>query len=163
MRLLIIALPFMLFSASSGAKDRVDQYLEIMEASLNTTSLFYKRLSPEVAKHIKPVKLPEEARKVAECVVDTAKKQNQIALFDESMKKNRAFRDYIINTPELTLLTLEQDQEFIKIQNDMDSSKYEPFVKITRDCGATKMNMQMTRSSGVFEAMQSMRDMGSSD
>ncbi len=159
MRLLVVFL-LILFSASIRADDRVAQYLEVMESSLNTTTLFYKRLSPEIAKQIKTVELPSEAGEVAKCVVDAAKKDNKTALFDESIKLNKEFRDYIINTPDLTLLTLEQDQEFVKIQNEMTSSKYEPFIKYTKDCGALDMNMKLTRSSGIFEAMKLMRELG---
>jgi hypothetical protein len=42
----------MIFSGNVVAVDRVTQYLSMMEATLNATTLFYSRLSPEVAKKL---------------------------------------------------------------------------------------------------------------
>jgi hypothetical protein len=145
-------------SQSSGwFKDkRVKQYLAMMEQSLNTSTLFYSRISPEVAKHIKPITVPPEATKVVECVVDKVKDNNIEDAFDESMKVSREFSDYIENTPELTLLTLEKDAKFNAMQETMMLPKFEQLTQISKDCGLIKLNMKLTTSSGVMEAVQQM-------
>lgn len=154
----IIAL-ILLFSLSTVAKadDRAERFLEIMEASLNTTTLFYSRISPEVAAMIKPVAMPPEAKEIANCVVQKSKSSGLLAEFDQSLALNEAFLQHIIDTPSLTLFTIEQDEQFVKIQEQQTSPKFEGFQTINKECGVLEMNIELSRKTGVYEAMKQIR------
>ncbi len=158
MRFSITLIILLVISACSRADDRASRYLTIMEASLNTTTLFYSRVSPEVAKLIKPVKMPPEAKEVAECVVGKAKDDGVLAAFDKSLEMNESFLEYIRQTPTLTLLTLENDEQFMKLQSAMISDELEPLQKHSQECGAIKMNMGLTKETGVYEAARMLRE-----
>ena len=158
MRFSIVLIILFAISACSSADDRASRYLTIMEASLNTTTLFYSRISPDIAKLIKPVAMPPEAKEVAECIVGKAKDDGVLAAFDKSLEMNERFLEYIRETPTLTLLTLEEDTRFIELQSAMISDEFEPLQKHAQECGAIKMNMGLTKQTGVYEAAKLLRE-----
>lgn len=133
---------------------RVEQYLSIMEETLNTTMLFYSRVSPEVAKRLKPIEMPPEAIDVVRCLVEEVEDRNLEKQFDESLKLSAEFNQYIKDTPELTLFGLEQDAQSQKMQEKMLSPEFKPLTDVSTECGVIKMNMKATSSSGITEAMQ---------
>lgn len=135
---------------------RVKQYLTLVEESLNTSSLLYSRLSPDVAKHIKRVELPSEAVEVVRCVVDNIEKNDLEKQFDKSMKLSHQFNEYIENTPELTILNLESDAQFNTLQSQMNSAEFDPIVANTTECGVMEMTMKVTKESGIMTAMNYM-------
>lgn len=144
-------------STVANADDRVDRFLEIMEASLNTTTLFYSRISPEVAAMIKPVTLPPEAKDVANCVVSKAKSDGLTAELDESLVLGEAFRQYILDTPSLTLLTIEKDEQFQKLQEQMLAPRFKGLQDHSKECGVIEMNIKLSAETGVYEAMKQIR------
>jgi len=133
---------------------RVGQYLNMMEEALNTTTLFYSRVSPEVASKIMSVKLPPDAKDVVKCLVNEVKAKNLNSQFDESLRLNKKFLKYIKDTPSLTIMTLESDSAFQDIQSQMTSPEFEPLSQIGKDCGVLDLNMKLSMQTGVMEAFK---------
>jgi len=147
-----------LTSMGVSADDRESRYLTTMEQMLNSSSLFYSRISPEVATQIKPAIMPPEAEKVAKCVVSNARSENLLEQFDETMEISERFTDYIRQTPTLTLKTVEQDEGFKQLQAQMLENRFEPFQNHAKECGMLEMSQKITKAMGIFEAIRAARE-----
>ena len=145
------------FSTAVTADDRVSRYLGLMEGSFNTSRLLYTRIRPEISAKVKAVDIPEQAVVVAKCVVGKAKSEGLLSEFDSNIELNENFVKYIRETPSLTLLTLVDDVRFSTLQNEMLSPKFSRFQVHSEECGAIDMNMKLMKESGLFEAMNSVR------
>ena len=170
MRFKLVSSLFLLFSISActggeqgesnikPAKNAGDattkDYLQFMEESLNTTTLLYSRLSPEVAKRIKKVEMPPEAKEVASCLIAKIKKEGLTREYKELIEVNRQYVDYIKNTPTLTMQNLVDDPKFNEIQTLMQSETSERFTDITKECGVISMNIKLSSEMGVTEALK---------
>ena len=159
MRIFTLFITFLGISAcgASDDDDRVSKYLALMEDSLNTSTLLYSRVSPEVAALIKPVAVPAEAREIAECVVNEAKSEDLISEFDDSLKVAKNLADYMRETPSLSITTLSQDEHYMALLDQALEPKFERLQAHGKACGLIDMTMKWTRETGAYEAMKSIR------
>ena len=143
-------------SAKNASDATTKDYLEFMEESLNTSTLLYSRLSPEVAKRIKKVEMPPEAKEVASCLISKIKKEGLASEYKEIIEANRRYVDHIKNTPTLTMQNLVDDPKFNEIQAQMQSETSERFTEISKECGVISMNIKLSSQMGVTEALKHM-------
>lgn len=133
---------------------RVAEYMELMEDSLNISTLFYSRVSPEIAAAIKPVKVPDEAKELIGCMLDRVDAENLNTQYENTVNQIRQFMTYIEDTPTLTIMTMESDPQFQAIQEKALGPEFEPINKIIKECGVLDMNMKLTMQTGVMEAFK---------
>ena len=137
---------------------RVTQYLAVMEKSLNVSTLFYSRISPEMAKQIKKVTMPSEAKEVAQCMVGKVKENKLEKEFDQNMELTQEYFEYIENTPGLTLLNADQDSHLQSIQEKMSTDDFNALQAASNECGVIEMNIKASKSTGIMEAMRAMAE-----
>lgn len=155
MRNVILFITLLGVSSCTVADDREAKYIALMEASFNTNTLLYSRISPEAAAKIKPVSVPPEAKEIAKCLVERAETEGLLAEFDSSLVLSQEYAKYIRDTPSLTYLTLGQDAQFVELQNQVLSPKFAPLQVHSKECGAIEMNIKIIGETGVYQAIAS--------
>ncbi len=152
--ILTLALYTLASTNSQAGDDRVSKYLLLMQSSLDTSTLLYSRHSPEVAKMIKNVAVPTDAKSLVECFVDKVKTHKLLPEFDEIIQLNSQLQTYIRETPTLTLISAQQDTEYMNLQSAISGTRFESVQQHSLDCGLIKMTQQLIRETGVFDAMK---------
>ena len=125
-----------------------------MEDSLNTSTLFYSRVSPEMAAVIKPVKVPDEAKELISCMLEKVDDENLNTEYKNTISQVRQFMTYIEDTPTLTVMTMQSDAQFQAIQEKALGPEFEAINKIIEECGVLDLSMKLTMQTGVMEAFK---------
>ncbi|MEO1039595.1 MAG: hypothetical protein AAFX09_08615 [Pseudomonadota bacterium] len=132
------------------------RFVQVAERSLQTQMLLYARLAPDGADPMQPISFDDEDREVFRCVAREYRNSGNGDVLEEAIEVNLRLSQYIETSPNLSFMTLENDEQFQTLTNEafdaMDMELSE-ITAINSRCGMMALMSQKLDESGANAIM----------